>query len=218
MKTQQPAPPSSDGVTPATFHYDPPYERPLEDELIWHLAKYLADLISLDYQHRIRTPAGVHFLDFVLTCANRLRVGLEINPPEEDDDRLTCAHARSDALTISSGAVDVLYRFRAYDLLCRPHDALMLMSRWSPSLFHARGRSNLVTLSSEEARRVMPQPHQTEVVVCYSKLPDIRVVENVLPTVPTTLRLRRFARTNPDAWMRHYDEALLHVSTQPTPP
>ena len=58
-----------------------------------------------------------------------------------------------DALVIGSGALDVLYRFRAADLLYRPHDALHVAAMWDPSLFSERGRINLHTLAITRPER-----------------------------------------------------------------
>ena len=198
-------------TSPASFFYDPPYARPLEDELAWHLVKYLNDLIGFDYQVKVRTPAGAQHIDFVLTAANALRVGLEVS---ELDDEIE--YAWRDALVIGSSALDVLYRFRAADLLYRPHDALYLTAQWDPTLFSERGQINLHTLASPEARPCRPRPHETVAQVTY-EAPEIEgEVEGEAfawpQDVPPVLVVKRLSRANPSAWMQAYDEALSHFS------
>ena len=52
-------------VEPSLF-YDPPYERPLEDEFAWHLVKYLTPISRLDYQVKCDTAKAKVWVDFVV--------------------------------------------------------------------------------------------------------------------------------------------------------
>ena len=192
----------------ASLFYDPPYERPLEDEFAWHLVKYLNPITGLRYQVPVETPCANVWVDFVVEHGSR-RIGFELGPldeaaAEDDQERLR------DALVLGAGALDVLYRFRAADLLYRPHDALHLAARWDRTLFSERGRINLQTLASPEARACHPRPHETVARVAYEAPPmedgDLAYPEDV----PGELVVRRLSRAHPGAWMQAYDEALAH--------
>ena len=198
--------------------YDPPYERPLEDEFAWHLIKYLRPIAGLRYQVKVETPCTHAWVDFVVEHGAR-RIGFEIGSlddpdlsglPGEDGERYR------DALVIGSGALDVLYRFRAADLLYRPHDALYLAAQWDPTLFSERGKINLHTLASPEARPCRPRPHETLAQVIY-EAPEVEGhVEGEAfawpQDVPPVLVVKRLSRANPSVWMHAYDEALAHFS------
>ncbi len=201
-------------IEPSLF-YDPPYERPLEDEFAWHLIKYLRPITGLRYQVRVETPCTNAWVDFVVEHGAR-RIGFEIGSLDDVHDEEQ-EHYR-DALVIGSGALDVLYRFRAADLLYRPHDALHLAAMWDASLFSERGRINLHTLASPEARPCHPRPHQTIAQISYEAtetedtegtLPDANA-EPGLHEVPPVLIVKRLSRANPGAWLNAYDEALSH--------
>lgn len=202
---------------PSLF-YDPPYERPLEDEFAWQLVKYLEPITGLQYQVKVATPCANVWVDFVVEHGAR-RIGFEIGTLEEpSDDALPGAgEAREryrDALVLGSGALDVLYRFRGADLFYRPADALYLASLWDPVLFTERGCINLHTLASHEARAARVRPHDTRVQVTYNDLPAEGVVDGEAfswpEDVPSDLVVRRLSRAHPAAWMRDYDAALAH--------
>lgn len=196
-------------VEPSLF-YDPPYERPLEDEFAWHLVKYLEPITGLQYQVKVATPCANLWVDFVVEHGAR-RIGIEIGMLDEEIDEQQ-EHYR-DALLIGSGALDVLYRFRGADLLYRPHDALCLAARWDHDLFTDRARINLNTLASPEARTCHPRPHDTVQQLTYKSSTDDAYegeVFNWPEDVPSTLVVRRLSRANPSAWMRDYDAALQH--------
>ena len=202
-------------IEPSLF-YDPPYERPLEDEFAWHLIKYLKPITGLRYQVRVETPCTNAWVDFVVEHGTR-RIGFEIgsldDTPDEEQERYR------DALVIGSGALDVLYRFRAADLLYRPHDALHLAAMWDASLFSERGRINLHTLASPEARPCHPRPHQTIAQISYvtpgarEEYKEAPAQDDAAPwtqDVPPVLIVKRLSRANPTAWLKAYDEALSH--------
>ena len=201
-------------IEPSLF-YDPPYERPLEDEFAWHLIKYLRPITGLRYQVRVETPCTNAWIDFVIEHGAR-RIGFEIGSLDDVVDEEQERYR--DALVIGSGALDVLYRFRAADLLYRPHDALHLAAMWDTSLFSERGRINLHTLASPEARPCHPRPHQTIAQVSYEAV-DAEEDDEAMPetaarswpqAVPPVLIVKRLSRANPGAWLNAYDEALSH--------
>lgn len=220
-RRMQPAPapePHHPLIEPSLF-YDPPYERPLEDEFAWHLIKYLQPITGLRYQVRVETPCTNAWVDFVVEHGAR-RIGFEIGSLDADgsaDAALDDDQQRyRDALVIGSGALDVLYRFRAADLLYRPHDALHLAAMWDAALFSERGRINLHTLASPEARPCQPRPHQTIAQVTYEapareagSEDEAAAEPGAWPQeVPPMLVVKRLSRANPGAWMAAYDEAL----------
>ena len=197
-------------LEPSLF-YDPPYERPLEDEFAWQLVKYLKPISGLRYQVKVETPCANAWIDFVVESGAR-RIGFELGglrPAARED--LEDATYR-DALVLGSGTLDVLYRFRGLDLLYRPHDALHVVCAWEPGLFTERGRTNLHTLASPEARACRVRPHETTCRIVY----EAPMVEGQIEDetfawpedVPADLVVHRLSRANPGAWMRNYDAAL----------
>ena len=205
---------------PSLF-YDPPYERPLEDEFAWHLVKYLSPVSGLLYQERIATPGGAFWVDFVIEHGSApgpvRRIGFECGDLEDasrdgehdsENDRLR------DALLVGTGALDVLYRFRGQDLLHRLHDALLIAAKWDGDLFSHRGRINLGTLASPEASAADPRPHQALLRLAYDQSEDLDAHEGDAfawpPQAPSDLVVRRFSRTHPATWLRDYEHALAH--------
>ncbi len=197
-------------LEPSLF-YDPPYERPLEDEFAWQLVKYLQPITGLQYQVKIETPCANVWVDFVVEHGTR-RIGFEIGSLHAETDPEQEGYR--DALVIGSGALDVLYRFRGADLLYRPHDALLLAAAWDADLFTPRGRINLNTLASAEARACRVRPHQTLAQVTYQppEQEDEMAGEAFAwpQEVPPVLIVRRLSRAHPAAWLRNYDAALVH--------
>lgn len=185
-------------VEPSLF-YDPPYERPLEDEFAWHLVKYLTPISGLLYQVKVTTACSNAWIDFVVEHGAR-RIGFEVGDLDPAVDAETL-HYR-DALVLGTGYLDVLYRFRGEDLMYRIHDALHLASKWDAELFSPRGRINLHTLASQEARACTPRPHDAEVRLAYVPEDDADM------DLPHELVVRRLSRANPASWMNDYDQAL----------
>lgn len=132
-KPEQAVPMPSD---PSLF-YDPPYERPLDDEFAWHLVKYLSPVTRLEYR-----PADVG-VDFLVEVDGR-RAGFQItgyaHAPLEHLDQL-------DKQLVAGGQLDVLYRFRAADVAHHIHDCLGAVLIRDPWLFSDRGAINLRSLS-----------------------------------------------------------------------
>ena len=210
-RLRKPAPEPHHPLIEPSLFYDPPYERPLEDEFAWHLIKYLRPIAGLRYQVKVETPCTNAWVDFIVEHGAR-RIGFEIGNLEKGDEE---QERYRDALVIGSGALDVLYRFRAADLLYRPHDALHLAAVWDQALFSERGRINLHTLASPEARLCRPRPHETIARVTYAapeEPVEASLNEEMLwpQDVPPALVVKRLSRANPGVWLTAYDEALRH--------
>ncbi len=198
-------------IEPSLF-YDPPYELPLEDEFAWHLVKYLNPVTALAYQQKIETPCAHFWVDFVVEQGGR-RIGFECGnleePRDEEQERFR------EALMLGAGGLDVLYRFRAVDLLHRLHDCLYLAARWEKELFSKRGHINLDTLASAEARSCPFRQRDTEVRLSYPA-PEVQDEEgenHAWPEggrAPLDLVVHRISRDNPAGWVRAYDQALAH--------
>lgn len=205
----EPARPAAGPLIEPSLFYDPPYERPVEDEFAWHLVKYLTPISALDYGVKFDTLAGPLWVTFVVEHAGK-RYGFECGELDEEADERELL--LRDALLVGSGALDRLYRLRGEDLLLRMHDCLYLASRWDPELFSARGHVNLRTLSSSEARAVAIEPSTTVARVHY-EAPEVSYGDDAWSwpgEENTTLVLRRLDRGNPASWIDRYEQALTH--------
>ncbi len=213
MSTMQRTEPETNLLEPSLF-YAPPYERPVEDEFAWHLVKYLAPTCGLAYQHRIEMPGGQFWVDFVVEHGGR-RIGFECGDlyTASDDQRLR------DALLMGSGALDALYRFKAEDLMFRLHDCLHLAARLEPGLFSERGRINLDTLASPEARTAPLAHDLVELTVVYTPPADADEIDGEAfdwPAAPAgALHLRRLTQALPAGWIRDFDAAQAHFGITP---
>lgn len=202
-------------VEPSLF-YDPPYERPLEDEFAWHLVKYLSPVTSMHYQMPIKTPGASFWVDFVVEDGVR-RIGFECGELQDSADP---EHVRyRDALVLGSGKLDVLWRFRGLDLLHRLHDCLYLVSQQEKALFSQRGHINLETLASVTARASVFKPPATIMALSYPT-GEVSVEDQLFGPHDTTfstasLIVRRLSRSHPEAWIRDYDRALVHYGIAP---
>lgn len=124
---------------PSLF-YAPPYDRTVEDEMAWHLVKYLRPECGLTSQERIETVAGPSWVDFVVELVDddgRLRrVGIEITSATETASGV--ALPLCDAVLVGSGALDALYRVSEDSVLHRLHDVLAVVSECDADLFTDR--------------------------------------------------------------------------------
>lgn len=199
-----------------TLFYDPPYERPLEDEFAWHLVKYLTPTSALSYQAELETPGGKFWIDFALEFGAR-RIGFELGDLTDSDDPEE--QALRDALIVGTGGVDVLYRLRGQDVLHRLHDCLLLIARWEPELFSTRGHINLNTLASPEARAAAPRPSDTQTILRYPAETITDEYEGETfewpSDEPADLVVRRLAKEHPATWIRQFDHALAHYGISP---
>jgi hypothetical protein len=177
--------------------YQPPYETPLEDEMAWHLVKYLARLVNLESQVRVVTPCGPFWVDFVLERQGR-RIALEISPLEDQEDPQQ--QRFRDALVVGSGQFDVLYRLRGHDVFHRLEDVLYLLAKAHPQYFTDRAQVNLERLASDEARKAaLPERGMTVSVTYRTASTD----PSRQPLQITRLRLK--CATD---WVRDHDRAL----------
>ncbi len=171
--------------------YDPPYETPLEDELAWHLVKYLHRGCRLHSQVRVSTPCGIFWVDFVIECRGR-RIALECGPLDEAPD-LQQERYR-DALIVGSTAFDVLYRLSGKRLFHHMEDLLYLLARWHPQVFTERALINLNRLASPEARAFDPPSRPSVLYLHYDGEVPVRLAR---------LRLNRASD-----WVHDHDAAL----------
>ena len=156
-------------------HYEPPYPGAVQDELAWHLVKYLREDARLRSEVEVEVPPGpghgaaFFTLDLVVevpTGEGVRRVAFETASGRtlRDHER----RLRRDATLLAHGVVDTVYRLRGSDLLHHMDDVLFLASRWDPDAFSERGRINLKTLASPEARALTVRPEQPSVLVPYA--------------------------------------------------
>ena len=127
---------------------DTPFESPAEYDFAYHLLKYVRDDVVIAKQVMIPTDRGNFRLDFVLARPG-LRLGVEI------DGRPYHNYWRDrarDALVLATGAVDEMVRIAARGLVFHVEDVFFLLAQMHPPLFSARGRENLLRLSSPYAR------------------------------------------------------------------
>ena len=161
-------------------HYEPPYAGAVQDELAWHLVKHLREDARLRSEVEVEVPASAGWpesgtgpafftMDVVVEvpCGDGVRrVAFEAAGGRSlrDHER----RLRRDATLLAQGAVDTVYRLRGSDLLGHMDDVLYLASQWDADLFSERGRINLATLATREARAVEVRPEQPSVLVPYA--------------------------------------------------
>lgn len=205
---------------PALF-YAPPYERPVEDELAWHLVKFLHPEAGLRYQVRHQTPAGPFYTDFVVEAplgeGRTVRVGFEVTDALDPENV-----ALRDALLVGGGHLDALLRLSPDDLVYRMHDVLLFALRLRPELFSRRGRINLETLASTEALVADVRPGRS-VRMAYT-LPDPHAgllfggeELEPLPGAGRELHVATFDAGHPQSWAAAYEEALSFFGITPQP-
>lgn len=201
-------------------HFVPPYPGAVQDELAWHLVKYLREDAVLKSEVEIEIPAGPGFgpafftLDFVVEVplgdgAVR-RIAFEAGGGRtlaEHERRL-----RRDATLLAHGSVDTVYRLRGSDLAAHMEDVLYLASLWDADAFSERGRINLKTLASREARGVTVRPEQPSVLVPYAVGDDTEgdlwhVANGQVPHVLVRRLDRRFA----DVWGAYAERPMRKV-------
>jgi len=188
--------------------YEPPYEGALQDEFAWHLVKYLREDARLTSEVEVSVPGSLFVVDFVVEVPGPTgprRVAFECGGARGLRDHQR--QARRDAALVASGAVDAVYRLRGSDLLHHMADCLFLVAAWeegAASPFSERGRINLRTLSSPEAKLLRLRPEQPSAMVAYALDEGGTDAERALwhaanGTTPFVL-LRRFDARHPDVW------------------
>ncbi len=154
--------------------YEPPYEGALQDEFAWHLVKYLREDVTLHSEVAVERPGAFFSVDFVATVpqpdGTLRRVAFECGGARTLRDHQR--QLRRDATLLAADAADVVYRLRGSDLLYHMEDVLYLVSGWegegAGAPFSRRGRINLATLASPEAKTLRLRPEQSSVMVTYA--------------------------------------------------
>ena len=198
-------------------HYEAPYPGAVQDELAWHLVKYLREDARLRSEVEVEIPATAPYGPALFTIDMVVEV-----PPSDDEEgesprRVAFETAtgrtlrdhdrrlRRDAALLAHGAVDTIYRLRGSDLMGRMDDVLYLASRWDPGVFSTRGRKNLETLASPEARAVQLRPEQPSMIVPYDlddadrSAPERHLWHVANGQAPYVL-VRRLDRRFPSVW------------------
>ena len=212
-------------------HYVPSYPGALQDELAWHLVKYLREDAVLKSEVEIEVPEGpghgpaFFTLDFVVEVPvgpgvpEVRRVALEVGGGRtlQDHDR----RLRRDATLLGYGAVDTIYRLRGSDLAERMEDVLFLASQWDADVFSERGRINLRTLASAEAKHVGVRPEQPSVLVPYALDPETAEAEpdrhlwHVANGQAPHILVRRLDRRFADVWGAYAERPMRKVEPVP---
>ncbi len=208
--------------------FEPPYPGAVQEELAWHLVKVLREDARLRSEVEVEIPAshdwprsgtGPAFftLDLVVEVpvgeGQVRRVAFEAAGGRglRDHDR----RLRRDATLLAHGVVDTVYRLRGSDLLGHMDDVLYLASQWDADVFSDRGRINLQTLASAEARQVTVRPEQPSILVPYALADATEAPERHLWHVangqaPHVL-VRRLDRRIESVWAPYADRPLRRV-------
>jgi len=136
-----------DLVVSNLWHYNPPYDSPLEDVFAYHFDKYREPGADLYPQVQVNTICGPYWLDFAIKKGDVV-IGIECDGKEYHDG---WRDLWRDAMILGTGRVGAIYRFRGRDLNYHVNDCLYLLSQAEPKLFSPRGQTNLRQLSSAEA-------------------------------------------------------------------
>ncbi|WP_420455555.1 hypothetical protein [Rubrivirga sp.] len=222
-------------------HYEPPYPGAVQDELAWHLVKVLREDAHLRSEVEVEVPASADWpasgsgpAFFTLDLVVEVPVATDGGVPEvrrvafesagatghralRDHDR----RLRRDATLLANGAVDTIYRLRGSDLLGHMDDVLYLASQWDADLFSERGRTNLATLASREARQVSVRPEQPSVLVPYALdaeggSPERHLWHVANGQAPHVL-VRRLDRRFESVWAPYADRPLRAVEADRAP-
>ena len=171
-----------------------------EAELAWQFTKYLVAEAIVEPQKSVVTVYAEKKIDIAIGLEG-CRLGIMFNELGS-----TSARARSgfrDALLLEAGSVDVLYRFDKQDLQDRLHDCLLLVAKWNPAFFSARGLVILERLSSPEARAFLPSYNTSLMAVA----PCVNGFESYSRP---GLVFRRMCCVYPVAWKPDLEKALIH--------
>ena len=190
--------------------YTPPYVDAPQDEMAWHLVKYLRDDARLASDVEVEIPGALFTLDFLVTVTGPtpLRVAFEIGNARNLRDH--GMRLRRDATLLAHGCVDCIYRVRSADVMQRMDDVLYIASIWDADVFSERGRINLRTLASPEARALDVRPEQPSVLVPYRaadappESPE-RHLWHVANGVAPHILVRRLSRDFESVWRPYAD-------------
>lgn len=200
-----------DPLPPSEVHVEPPYPGAIQDELAWHLVKYIPEDVRLSTEVAFEIAPSVfrhpafYTVDLVLSLPTGSRIGFEVSGTHRnlrDHDRLL----RRDAALLDSGSVQTIYRLRGSDLLHRIEDVLWLASEWDPAAFSQRGAINLRTLALPETKAAKPRPEQPSVLVAYpldgdeTQEPTASTLWNVANGKLPNILVRRLSVEYPAVW------------------
>ena len=201
--------------------YEPPYDGAVQDEFAWHIVKYLREDAVLLSEVELETPGAFFQVDFVVEIdgpEGTRKVAFECGGGRNLRDHQR--RLRRDATLIASGAVDALYRLRGSDLLDHMEDCLYLVARWEQAaagtadVFSERGRINLDTLATREAKNLRLRPEQAAAMVTYEINPDEeeyfseRHLWHAANGTSPFILLRHFDGRFAEAWEPHVDEVV----------
>jgi hypothetical protein len=148
--------------------YLPPYDSPIEDIFAYHAVKYLDPSITFAPQDSVQTICGMFRLDFVAYTSTGASIAFEcdgLDYHEEGRDEWR------DSLILGDAKVDAIYRLPGKAIFHCIDDLLYVVSQFNPELFSERGRINLETLSSLEARNHRPCAYNDCAFIIYSEGP-----------------------------------------------
>ncbi len=224
--------------------YEPPYDGAVQDEFAWHIVKYLREDAVLHSEVELETSGAFFTADFVVEVPGPIhtaasggtrRVAFECcggrtlrdhqRRLRRDATLIASDHPDADGTSAGRPVVDALYRLRGSDLLDHMDDCLYLVAQWEmsaptqPDLFSERGRINLATLATREARNLRLRPEQAAAMVTYEINPaeeeyfSERHLWHAANGTNPFILLRRFDRRYSEAWRVHVDEAVARPQT-----
>ncbi len=213
--------------------YEPPYDGAVQDEFAWHIVKYLREDAVLHSEVELETAGALFTADFVVEVPGPIqtrRVAFECSGGRNlrdhqrrlrrDATLIASNRPSADGMPAGQPVVDALYRLRGSDLLDHMEDCLYLVSQWEssaptqPDLFSERGRINLDTLATREAKNLRLRPEQAAAMVTYEIDPEQeeyfseRHLWHAANGTNPFILLRRFDRRYSEAWSVHVDEAV----------
>jgi hypothetical protein len=127
-----------------------PFGSPLEERFADALRPHLAPGVRVEQQRVHFTAIGRFVLDFCFVTPSGFCVAVECDGAEFHE---RTADDWRDAALIGERKIDLMVRIDGRFLYAVPADVLYLLSTIAPSLVSARGRQNIVKLSTAAVRR-----------------------------------------------------------------
>ncbi|WP_310568609.1 hypothetical protein [Gemmatimonas sp.] len=127
-----------------------PFGSPLEERFADALRPHLAPGVRVEQQRVHYTAIGRFVLDFCFTTPSGFCVAVECDGAAFHE---RTADDWRDAALIGERKIDLMVRIDGRSLYSVPADVLYLLSTIAPSLVSARGRQNIVKLSTAAVRR-----------------------------------------------------------------
>lgn len=146
--------------------YEEPYESPIEQRFAWDAWKRLRPEVALEKQVWVQTHCGNFRLDFVARTPGNRRVGIECDGKNFHDRR---RDEWRDALVLSTGACDVIYRLRGKDIWARPSDVLYVLTQLERELFSDSGLTTAATLAARSVKEADLDPDADSFWIEYSE-------------------------------------------------